>query len=228
MNIEDNYKIIQEKIEKAAERAKRRADEITLVSVSKNFPAEMILKAYACGARVFGESRVPEALEKMNTIDFSDIQWHFIGHLQKNKINKVLHDFHLLQSVDSIDLLKAIESRSIRDNSFPSVLIEVNTSEEDSKFGFSAENLEEIIEQTELLKNVKIRGLMTIALYSQVEKEVRSCFQKLKKSFDMLKKYETDSMKMEILSMGMSHDFEWAIDEGSNMIRIGTALFGNR
>ncbi len=226
--LKKNLDSIKFRIDKAAQKVGKSIDDIILVGVSKTQPIEKIERVYEYGLRCFGENKVQEAIEKMDKLAPLDIKWHFIGHLQTNKINKVLGKFELIHSVDSLHLAEELNKKSLKRELVTNILIEVNTSGEESKFGFEPETLIDVFADFEKFKNLKILGLMTVALYSDNESEVRKCFITLRELFENLKKYNSDNIEMKYLSMGMSHDFEIAIEEGANIVRIGTAIFGER
>lgn len=229
--LEANLKEIYEKMEKAASRAGRKKEEIELLAATKTVPQEKIKEAVRLGIRFIGESRVQEALDKYPQLhsSFPELKWHFIGHLQRNKVNRALEIFDCIQSVDSIALLQAIERRASELQKIQEILVEVKVSEEPTKFGLPPEELEKFIETCEKLKNVKCVGMMALAPYFNDAHLARPYFARAKQLFDkFFIQHPAKSIQHPLLSMGMSHDFEVAIEEGSNMIRIGTAFFGER
>ncbi len=224
MDIRENIKRLKERIEKAANRVNRNSDEITLVAVTKTVPPEVILQAIDCGIKIIGENRVQEAKEKFGIIG-NRVQWHMVGHLQTNKVKDALNIFSLIHSLDSIKLAEEIEKRAMNP---VDCLIEVNTSGETTKFGIKPEDLFKFYEELKKFKNIRIIGLMTIGPGWAINdpEASRSSFRLLHDLRDELAQaYDQD---FPILSMGMTSDFEIAIEEGSNMIRIGTAIFGPR
>ena len=224
MLIKENLEKLRAQIEKAAARVGRCADEITLVAVAKTFNPEKIQEAIDAGVKIIGENRVQEAEEKFAIIGNS-AQWHMVGHLQTNKVKDALHIFSLIHSLDSIKLCQEIEKRA----EVPvDCLIEVNTSKEPSKFGLAPNELSRFFEKVLEFKKINVLGLMTIGPGWAVEdpEASRLCFRVLHDLRDGLAG-EFD-MPLPILSMGMTSDFEVAIEEGSSMIRIGSAIFGKR
>ena len=194
---------------------------VTLVCVSKFHPAEAIQEAYDAGERDFGESRVQELCAKQATLP-ADIRWHFIGHLQTNKVRQIVPFVHLIQSVDSERLLDVIEAEAARINRVVNVLLEVHVAHEETKSGFAVEELEAIMPGLDGRKHVQVCGLMTMATNTDDEAEIHRCFRTLR---DIAAAY---GMSDKILSYGMSDDYEAAIADGSNMVRIGSKIFGER
>ncbi|MCG2714643.1 MAG: YggS family pyridoxal phosphate-dependent enzyme [Candidatus Omnitrophica bacterium] len=217
--IEDNFKIIFEKIRGAALKIKRDPKEITLVCVVKGQELTQIKEVLRLGYRQIGENRVQEALNIYKQIP--GVDWHMIGHLQSNKVKDAVKIFDLIHSVDSIGLAKEINKQADRIGKVQDILIEVKTSGEDSKFGFAAEKMPEAYDSISKLNNIKVRGLMTIAPLTQNSAEARPYFAALRKVRDSL-----DSSW--VLSMGMSDDFEIAIEEGADILRIGRAIFSRQ
>lgn len=225
--IQENLKSVREKIEGAALKSGIWAGNIKLVAVSKNVEVEKIKRAIDCGIEIIGENKVQEASSKFDFLPMK-IEKDLVGHLQTNKVKKAISLFDMIQSVDSLHLAFEISKRAKQANKEMPILIEVNTSEEKTKFGIEPERALPLIEKIAPLENIKIKGLMTIGLWSGEEKKVRPCFVKLRKLFEKIKQENIFNVEMEFLSMGMTNDFEWAICEGSNMVRIGTAIFGPR
>lgn len=217
--------IIMEKIRRAAESAGRDAASVQLVAVSKTHPAGSIREAFDAGQRAFGESKVQECLAKIPLLPPA-IQWHFIGHLQTNKIRKALPHVHLFHGVDNAALAFQMDRIAAECGAFPRILLEVNVSGEASKFGFAPEVLRAEIEPLLALPRVQVAGLMTMAPYAEDPGAARPFFAALRRLRDGLEQ-QTGSPLPE-LSMGMSGDFEAAVAEGSTLVRVGTALFGNR
>jgi pyridoxal phosphate enzyme (YggS family) len=214
-----NVASVRKRIEAAAVRGHRDIDSVKLIVVSKNFPAATVRAAFDCGLRDFGENRVQEAEAKYGELDGirGEVTLHLIGHLQTNKVKDALKLFDIIHSADSVKLAQEISIRAVR---MTPVLIEVNISGEESKFGLSAEKLGEIVETVGALPNIEIKGLMTVAPYVADPEEVRPVFAGLKRL--------NDSFGFRELSMGMTDDFEVAIEEGATMIRVGRAIFGER
>ena len=210
----------------SAEKTGRRLEDITLVAVSKTIPPARINEAIGAGIRIIGENKVQVAQQKFDEVD--EVNWHMVGHLQTNKVKYALKIFDLIQSVDTYHLAEEINKRAEKDGKKVPVLIEVNTSGEESKYGCNPEETEDLVLHISQLPSVEIKGLMTIGLFSDNPALVRPCFVKLRRIFDSLSGQNVPNVKMEIISMGMSADFDLAIEEGSNMVRIGTAIFGPR
>lgn len=203
---------------------------VSLVCVSKFHPENAILEAYNCGERIFGESRVQELLAKQTKLP-ADIQWHFIGHLQSNKIKLILPTVSLIHGVDSSNLLKEINSRALKAGRVVSCLLQVHIAREETKFGFSIEEIHQMLSGIEFgsLENVQINGLMGMATLTDDKEQIRAEFRTLRQLFDELKReYFQNNENFCELSMGMSDDYQIAIDEGSTMVRIGSSIFGLR
>lgn len=203
----------------------------SLVAVSKIKPVEAILELYELGHRDFGENYVQELVDKQSRLP-PDIRWHFIGHLQTNKVKYIAPFIHLVHGVDSGKLLKEINKQGAKNNRIINVLLQVHIASEETKFGFDENDLNELIhtnaEDLQKLKNIKITGLMGMASFSDDDSVVRGEFQNLKRLFDRYVPLHTENCKLEILSMGMSGDYKIALENGSNMVRIGSLLFGGR
>lgn len=224
MSIKENIENLKERIRKAATKAERSYDEITIVAVTKTVPFSKIEEAIACGIRIIGENRVQEAGRKFSVIGHR-VDWHMVGHLQTNKTKDALKIFSVIQSLDSLKLAREIDKRSEKEID---CLIEVNTSKEPSKFGLAPEQLFDFYESLKDLRKINILGLMTIGPGWAIEdpEASRPCFRVLRELRDeMAQEYDRP---FSTLSMGMTSDYEVAIEEGSNMIRIGTAIFGPR
>lgn len=218
---------VRRRMEEACRQAGRDPKEVTLIAVSKTKPADMIQEAYQAGARDFGENKVQEILEKQPVLP-GDIRWHMIGHLQRNKVHQVIGRTVLIHSVDSLRLAQEIEKEAAKKDIHADVLLEINVAREESKHGFFLEESEEAIRQISLLPHVHLKGLMTIAPFVANPEENREIFKKLYQfSVDIAGK-NIDNVSMGVLSMGMSNDFEVAVQEGATMIRVGTSIFGTR
>jgi len=224
-SVQTNLSEIHARIESAATRCGRKASEIQLVAVSKTHPPELIREAFEAGQRAFGESRVQDALPKLDALP-TGIEWHFIGHLQTNKIRKVVDRFALFHGVDNENLAVQINRIAGELGVTANVLLEVNVSGEVSKFGFAPEKLPAALENLAPLPFLRIRGLMTMAPYSDHPDEARPYFAKLRELRDRLAT-ET-GLPLSELSMGMSGDFEQGIAEGATIVRVGSAIFGSR
>jgi len=214
------------RIEKACERSGRKKEEVRLLGATKTVPPERIKEFYECGLNLFGENRAQEFLKKYEALKGLNIEWHFIGRLQTNKVKYLMGKVKLIHSLDRKNLADEIQKRASKKNMVQDVLIEVNLGDEETKGGVSPEELEELYEYTLNLPNLRVMGLMAIPPYLENPEEVRPYFRKLRELKEKLEeKYKT---KMPHLSMGMSHDFEVAIEEGATIVRIGTLLFGER
>ncbi|RKI39829.1 YggS family pyridoxal phosphate-dependent enzyme [bacterium D16-51] len=225
--VQENINKVEEKIKAACVRAGRRKEDVTLIAVSKTKPIEMIEEALSCGKREFGENKAQELKQKYEVLP-KDIKWHFIGHLQTNKVKYVVGRACLIHSVDSYHLAEAIEAESAKKNVISHILIEVNVAQEDSKFGVHEEEAMELVCAAAKLPHIKIDGLMTIAPFVENPEQNRKIFRKLYKlSVDIASK-NIDNVSMGVLSMGMTNDYEIAVEEGATYVRVGTAIFGGR
>ena len=229
VSIKDNLAVIQQQLSQAATEAGRSPEDIQLIAVSKTKPAEMINEAVLANHTAFGENMVQEAISKMSALNNIDnIEWHLIGHLQKNKVKFCPGNFQWIHSIDSIELAKKLEERCALKQQNINVLIQVNLSQEKSKYG--VQQLDELFQLAETLHAgqwIKLRGLMTIPAPDLGETSTRKLFEKLRMWRDQLQN-ELDAPEITELSMGMTADFQWAIQEGATMIRLGTAIFGSR
>jgi pyridoxal phosphate enzyme (YggS family) len=225
--IENNVKYVRERIAKAAEKTGRDEEDILLVAVSKMQPLQKIYQAHQAGIKYFGENKVQDLSLKISESNI-DLKWHFVGHLQSNKINKVIGKVEMIQSVDSIDLLEKLDKNGEERGLTSSVLLQVNTSGEVSKFGFEQDQVLSACELVEKLSNIEIQGLMTIGPFTKDENRIAKSFNSLRFLYEELGKFSSEKIKMKYLSMGMTGDFDLAIHEGSNLVRIGTAIFGAR
>lgn len=227
MNLEQNITSVREKIKNAAKRAKRNPDDIHLMAVTKNVSSEIIQKAVDKGISVLGENRVQEARSKIDKVN-GKVNWHMIGHLQTNKVKDAVELFSMIHSLDSVKLAREIDKRAGRMEKVMDVLIQVNIAKEETKFGVKPECVSDFIKEIAPLSNIKIRGLMAMAPYSENPEDARKYFRKMKKIFDDIKDSKIENVNMEYLSMGMTGDYQVAIEEGSNIVRIGTGIFGKR
>ena len=200
---------------------------VTLVAVSKTHPAGAIREAYDAGHRIFGESRPQELREKYDVLP-KDIEWHMIGHLQRNKVRQVIGKAVLIHSVDSLRLAEQIEADAAKRDLSVDILLEVNVAREESKYGFFLEEVEEALLQIREFPHITVKGLMTIAPFVEDPEENRDIFKKLYQLFIDIKSKNIDNGTMNVLSMGMTGDYQVAIEEGSTMIRVGTGIFGAR
>ena len=223
--ISENLINIHSRIQDAAHRVGRQVSDVRLVAVSKTYPPAVIQEAWNSGQRVFGENRVQDALPKIAELP-AEAEWHFIGHLQSNKIRKALPAFTLIHGVDNLELAQQISRIAVEIGLTANVLLEINVSGEATKFGFSAADLRENLEGLLCLPNIRINGLMTMAPYSEDPETARPVFSKLRILRDELAAQSGQALPE--LSMGMSGDFEVGIEEGATIVRIGSSIFGHR
>ena len=216
---------VQTRLEEAAKKSGRSLKDITVVAVTKGAKTELIRQARETGVVLFGENRVQEAEEKILTLQGMDIQWHLIGHLQSNKVKSAVDLFHVIQSVDTVRIAEKISEESLAVNKISSVLLEVNVSGEEQKYGFKPEEVYAAIDAIGQFSGIKVQGLMGIAPNVAEEQPKRDAFKKLKGIFSACKMLKHPNIEMKYLSMGMSEDFTIAVEEGSNMVRLGRALF---
>jgi pyridoxal phosphate enzyme (YggS family) len=231
MPIAENITKVRERIAAAARRANRNPNEITLMAVSKTFPAESIREAYDAGLRVFGENRVQEFAGKSDALrDLPNVEWHLIGHLQSNKAAKATELFNTVDSLDSVRLAEKLNASAEIAGKTLSVLIEINVGGEKVKSGVApnSDELEQILQRAPRWKNLRVRGLMTVPPYTEDPEGARACFRQLRKIRDGIAARRLPAVSMDVVSMGMSHDFEVAIEEGATCVRVGTAIFGER
>ncbi|MCI5568345.1 MAG: YggS family pyridoxal phosphate-dependent enzyme [Lachnospiraceae bacterium] len=225
--LKENYSIVRENILKACEKAGRDPESVKLIAVSKTKPAEDIEEIYSLGQRDFGENKVQELSQKIEILP-DDIKWHLIGHLQHNKVKYIIGKTELIHSVDSERLAITISKEAVKHNVTADVLIEVNVAGEESKFGVTTDETIELIEKISKLPGIHICGLMTIAPFVADPEENRPVFRKLRElSVDIADK-KIDNVTMSVLSMGMTNDYIVAIEEGATLVRVGTAIFGER
>ncbi|MER3523228.1 MAG: YggS family pyridoxal phosphate-dependent enzyme [Ignavibacteria bacterium] len=226
--IGENVDTIRRRIEATCARCGRNLDEVTLVAVSKTFPAEAIAEACDAGVRDVGENYVQELLQKREQLSGRSIRWHFIGHLQSNKVKYLIPWIHLIHAVDNANIAREIDKRAAQAGSTAEVLVEVNTTGEQSKFGIRPEATEAFVRSLAQLAHLRIVGLMTIGPFLPDPEESRPMFRTLRVLKEHLEHLDQPNVAMRHLSMGMTGDFEVAIEEGATLIRIGTALFGKR
>lgn len=226
--IAENIAQVQKKIDNACERAGRDRSEVTLIAVSKTKPVSMLQEAYAYGCRDFGENKVQELVQKYECMP-KDIRWHMIGHLQRNKVKYIVGKVFLIHSVDSLRLAEEISRESVKKQVVTSVLLEVNVAKEESKFGMTtSEEVTALVRQAAALPAIAVKGLMTIAPYVEDPEENRQYFHVLRQlSVDIMRK-NIDNVSMNVLSMGMTGDYETAVGEGATYVRVGTGIFGER
>ena len=225
--LKDNYTNVENRISKACARAGRDRSEVTLIAVSKTKPVDMLREIYDAGARCFGENKVQEICEKYDKLP-EDVSWHMIGHLQRNKVRQVIDNAALIHSVDSYRLAQEISVQAQKRGITVPILVEVNIAQEESKFGISAGDTVQLVEEIAVLPNLRIQGLMTIAPATDDPEDNRAYFRQIKQLSVDIKNKNIDNVCMEILSMGMTGDYEVAIEEGATMVRVGTGIFGAR
>lgn len=223
----ENLAEVERRVCEACSRAGRSRDEVTLIAVSKTKPVSMIEELLPGGTRDFGENKVQELCEKYEQLP-KDIRWHLIGHLQRNKVKYVVDKACLIHSVDSLRLAQAISEEGVKKQLTVPVLVEVNVAGEESKFGVRPEDTESLVREIAKLPGISVQGLMTIAPFVEEPEENRVHFANLKKLCVDIKMKNIDNVSMNVLSMGMTGDFEVAIEEGATMVRVGTGIFGER
>lgn len=247
--MKENIQNVEQRIQAACDRVGRKRSEVTLIAVSKTKPNEMLEEAYSYGMRYFGENKVQEMAQKYEDLNdlFSDhVHWHLIGHLQRNKVKYIIDKAELIHSVDSVRLAEQIEEEAIKKNITCDILIEVNIAEEDTKFGVNTKDVFSFIKDISHLTHIRVRGLMTVAPYVENSEKNREYFQKLRQLYVDIKSKNIDNncngnitneddnnlqrclKEFNVLSMGMTGDFEVAIEEGATMVRVGTGIFGER
>lgn len=225
--LKDNLKEVEANIAAACEKAGRKREDVTLIAVSKTKPTAMLEEIYAEGIRTFGENKVQELTEKYEKLP-SDINWHMIGHLQRNKVKYIVDKACLIHSVDSYRLAEEINIQAKKHQVTVPVLIEVNVAGEDTKFGVRPKETLQLAEEIASLENVRVQGLMTIAPFVEDPEENRVHFRRLKQLSVDIDSKNIDNVHMKILSMGMTNDYMVAIEEGATMVRVGTGIFGAR
>ena len=227
-DIKYNYDFINEKISEAAMKAGKTRDDITFLSATKTVEPEYINYAISLGLSYIGENKVQELLSKYDQYNLENCSLQFIGHLQSNKVRQIVGKVDLIQSIDSMKLAKEVSKCSLKNNITSDILVEVNIGKEENKSGVMPEMLEKLVEEISTLPAVNVKGLMTIPPICEKNDEIRRYFEKMNRLFLDISSKKLDNVSMDILSMGMSSDYYEAILEGANMVRIGSALFGNR
>ena len=222
--IEKNLQQVMENINRAAEEARRDPTSIKLVAVTKTFPAATVEQAYAAGITHVGENKLQEAVSKMEAVN-APLNWHFIGHLQTNKVKDVVGRFFMLHSLDRLRLAKELAKWAAKRDTTVRALVQVNTSGEASKYGLPPEDLKDFLIELKNFDNINIQGLMTMAPWAANPEETRPFFRRLR---ELKEQIDIPGIDLKILSMGMTNDYHVAIEEGANLIRVGTAIFGNR
>jgi len=229
VTIADNVQKIREGIQKATLRVGRDLSTVQLVAATKTVASQRLLEAYVAGVRIFGENRLQEAQEKMPAVGLRQgLTWHFIGRMQRRKLKDIVGNFAMLHSVESVEQARSIQAIAETLGIQQKILLEVNVAGEASKGGFACQEMQEAIQQIEQLPHVVIRGLMTLPPFSDNPEDARPYFAALRQLRDCLAQQSLTHGGVEELSMGMSHDYQVAIEEGATMVRIGTAIFGNR
>ncbi len=226
--MKERIKRVQERIREAAIGCNRAESDIRLVAVSKTMPADVVRKAIEIGLKDFGENYIQEAREKITTLSNYPVTWHYIGHLQSNKAKYAVRMFDLIHSVDSLKLARELDKFAKKNDKVQDILIQVNVAREDSKSGIYAEDTLQLLKEIARLENVAVKGLMTMPPYFNAPDRVRPFFTALRQLRDRIKNEAIANISMDELSMGMTGDFEAAIEEGATMVRVGTAIFGER
>lgn len=227
INVAENVKAVEERIRAACSRSGREREDVLLICVTKTKPVSLLEEAYRAGERAFGENRVQEIVDKYPQLP-RDIDWHMIGHLQKNKVKYLMDRAVMIHSVDNEALAAVISKEAVKAGRVMPVLIEVNVAGEETKFGVSPDETEALIRKIADLPGLKVRGLMTIAPYTEDPETSRPFFRQLRELSVDIKNKSIDNVSMDHLSMGMTGDYEVAIEEGATMIRVGTGIFGER
>ena len=227
MSVCENYLAVEEKVKEACRRAGRNRDEVTLIAVSKTKPMSMMEELLPLGVVDFGENKVQELTAKEEALP-SGLHWHMIGHLQRNKVKYIVDKAYLIHSVDSLRLAEAVSQEAVKKGVTANILIEVNVAGEDSKFGVAPEETAALAEAISKLPNIAVKGLMTIAPFVENAEENREVFRYLRKLSVDIEEKKFNNVTMAVLSMGMTGDYEVAIEEGATMVRVGTGIFGER
>ncbi len=225
--IKENLQAVEERVQAACQRAGRSREEVTLIAVSKTKPLPLLEEAYSAGMRHFGENKVQEMMDKIPAMP-EDIHWHMIGHLQRNKVKYLIGKTALIHSVDTLRLAEEISAQSVKKGVVTDILIEVNIAEEESKFGIFGDEAMRLVRDVAALKGVHICGLMTIAPFVSDPEDNRLYFRQIKQLSVDIAREKIDNVDMCMLSMGMTGDYEVAIEEGATFVRVGTGIFGER
>ena len=225
--IKENIIDVEAKIKAACERAGRDISEVTLIAVSKTKPVSDIDEAYNYGVRDYGENKVQELCDKYSVLP-DNIRWHLIGHLQRNKVKYIIDKAYLIHSVDSVRLAEQISSEAVKKSVHINILIQVNIANEDTKFGLKEDEVSDMIREISTLPNIHIKGLMTVAPFTDNPEDNRKYFRGIKEMSDNIAALDIPDVEMTELSMGMTGDYEVAIEEGATLVRVGTGIFGNR
>ena len=225
--IQENIKLVEENIKKACEKVGRDVNEVTLIAVSKTKPYTAKEEALPTGVKDYGENKVQELCDKYEILP-KDIKWHMIGHLQRNKVKYLVGKASLIHSVDSIRLAEQIEKEYAKADEIANILIEVNMAQEESKFGITSEETEQLVREIAKFPHIRIKGLMTIAPYTDNPESNRVYFRNMKKLSVDIENKNIDNVSMSVLSMGMTGDYQVAVEEGATLVRVGTGIFGER
>lgn len=225
--VNDNLREVQNRISDACKKSGRDNSSVCLIAVSKTKSNDVVMEAYNAGVRIFGENYVQELCDKIDSLP-NDIQWHMIGHLQRNKVKYIVGKVAMIHSVDSIRLAEEISKESLKRDIITDILVEVNVALEENKFGFTVEEVEKSIRLMAHMKGIRVKGLMTSAPYVKNAEQNREIFRKLKQLCVDINNENIDNVHMDVLSMGMTNDYTVAIEEGATYVRVGTAIFGAR
>lgn len=226
--IEENLKLIRHEIAAAAEASGRKAEDISLMAVTKTVESRFINHAVDCGINLIGENKVQEFLSKEAELNLSECKAHLIGHLQSNKVKKIVGRVDTVQSVDTVSIAREIGKRSLEAGVTTKVLLEINVGNEESKFGFTPDEIFEKVYETAEIQGISVNGLMCVAPICEKESEIRAIFSNMHQLFIDIRDKKIDNISMNVLSMGMSGDYKQAILEGANLVRVGSAIFGSR
>ena len=225
--LKENLYQVQENMKEACRRSGRAESDVTLIAVSKIKPLPMLEEVYSLGIRDFGENKVQELVDKAEQLP-DDIRWHMIGHLQRNKVKYIVDKVYMIHSVDSLRLAEEISKEAVKRGIIVNILIEVNVAGEESKFGVTPEDTPGLVQEISHLPGILVRGLMTIAPFVENAEDNRIFFSALKKLYVDITNKNIDNVRMDYLSMGMTGDYEVAIEEGASFVRVGTGIFGER
>ena len=225
--LKENLYQVQENMKEACRRSGRAERDVTLIAVSKTKPLPMLEEVYSLGIRDFGENKVQELVDKAEQLP-DDIRWHMIGHLQRNKVKYIVDKVYMIHSVDSLRLAEEISKEAVKRGIIVNILIEVNVAGEESKFGVTPEDTPGLVQEISHLPGILVRGLMTIAPFVENAEDNRIFFSALKKLYVDITNKNIDNVRMDYLSMGMTGDYEVAIEEGASFVRVGTGIFGER
>ncbi len=225
--IRENIEVIKQKVANAAERSGRNPSDVLLLAVTKTIDNERIREAVDAGLNELGENKVQEIMDKYDTLE-RDVKWHMIGHLQTNKVKYIIDKVKLIHSVDSLKLAEEINKRAAKAGVVMDILVEINVADEESKFGITCEIAEDIVRQMSLMENIRVKGLMTVAPFVDDAQLNRPVFKRLRQLLVDINDKKIDNVNMDVLSMGMTGDYEVAIEEGATIVRVGTGIFGPR